>query len=163
MKIASRHLLSRERHDGNAARCAQAWSESSSRWRSSGNRRSVKRRTDRSTPSLLVWPGTLAAAQKLCLQLGFEVAQVLVIIELIGLGGREKLANVDHFISLLRYSEAELEAIAAQHADRSHQPKDAWKVSLDMRITFSRSLSVSFKHCSEVYFHKKSSSQYTSS
>jgi hypothetical protein len=69
--------------------------------------------------------GTLAAAHKLCVQLGFEVAQTLVIIELIGLGGRDKLANVDHFISLLQYSEAEIEVFAAQHADQVHQPKDA--------------------------------------
>jgi hypothetical protein len=69
--------------------------------------------------------GTLGAAQKLCVELGCEVAETLVIIELIGLGGRERLADVDHFTSLLQFSDAELEAIAAKNDDRLHKSNNA--------------------------------------
>lgn len=59
--------------------------------------------------------GTLGAAQKLCMELGFEVVETLVLIELIGLNGRGKLTDINHFTSLLQFSEAELEAIAAKN------------------------------------------------
>lgn len=67
----------------------------------------------------------MSAAQALCAHMGYEVVETLVIIELIGLGGRERLENTDHLKTFLRFSEADLEAIAAQYADRVHQPKDS--------------------------------------
>ena len=63
----------------------------------------------------------MGAAQKLCVELGCEVVETLVILELLGLGGRERLTDVDHFTSLLQYSEADLEAIAAKNDDRLHE------------------------------------------
>jgi hypothetical protein len=67
--------------------------------------------------------GTLGAAQKLCVQLGYEVVETLVIIELLGLGGREKLTDVDHFTALTQFSAADFETIGAD-SDRVHQSKD---------------------------------------
>ncbi|CAF3508227.1 unnamed protein product [Rotaria sordida] len=64
---------------------------------------------------LLATGGTLGAAQKLCVQLGYEVVETLVIIELIGFNGRKKLKDVDHFTTLFQFAEADLEAIAAKH------------------------------------------------
>ena len=68
--------------------------------------------------------GTLAAAQELCLQIGCEVVETLVIIELMDLNGRERLAN-HQATSFLQFCEKDLEAIADEYADRVHQPKDA--------------------------------------
>ncbi|CAF1043646.1 unnamed protein product [Rotaria sordida] len=64
---------------------------------------------------LLATGGTLGAAQKLCVQLGYEVVETLVIIELIGFNGRKKLKDADHFTTLFQFAEADLEAIAAKH------------------------------------------------
>ncbi len=73
---------------------------------------------------VLFFKGTLGAAQKLCLDLGCEVVETLVIIELLGLGGRDKLADTNHFTALTQFSEADLEAFVA-NSDRVHQPRDA--------------------------------------
>ncbi|CAF3346011.1 unnamed protein product [Rotaria socialis] len=64
---------------------------------------------------ILATGGTLSAAQKLCAKLGYDVSETLVIIELLGLGGREKLANIDHFTTLFQYSQNDIEAIAARY------------------------------------------------
>lgn len=68
--------------------------------------------------------GTLGAAQKLCANLGCEVVETLVIIELIGFNGRAKLNSVEHFTTLFQFSEGDLEAIAA-NADRMHESNHA--------------------------------------
>ncbi|CAF0979023.1 unnamed protein product [Rotaria magnacalcarata] len=64
---------------------------------------------------ILATGGTLGAAQKLCAKLDYNVVETLVIIELLGLGGREKLANVDHFTTLFQYSQNDIEAIAVRY------------------------------------------------
>ncbi|CAF0959631.1 unnamed protein product [Adineta steineri] len=73
---------------------------------------------------LLATGGTLGAAQKLCVDLGCEVVETLVIIELLGLNGRKKLTDVNHFTTLLQFSEADLEEIAT-NSDRIHEPNHA--------------------------------------
>ncbi|CAF0866039.1 unnamed protein product [Adineta steineri] len=73
---------------------------------------------------LLATGGTLGAAQKLCVDLGCEVVETLVIIELLGLNGREKLTDVNHFTTLLQFSEADLEEIAT-NSDRIHESNHA--------------------------------------
>jgi len=73
---------------------------------------------------LLATGGTLGAAQKLCVQLGCEVVETLVMIELDGLNGRKKLSDVNHFTSLMLFAQADLDAIAATNDDRVHKPKD---------------------------------------
>ena len=56
----------------------------------------------------------MSAAQKLCSELGCDMIHTLVLFELINLGGRKKLMHTDHFTSLMQFSDAELDAIAAQ-------------------------------------------------
>ncbi|CAF0946272.1 unnamed protein product [Adineta steineri] len=73
---------------------------------------------------LLATGGTLGAAQKLCVDLGCEVVETLVIIELLGLNGRAKLTDVNHFTTLLQFSEADLEEIAT-NSDRIHESNHA--------------------------------------
>ncbi|CAF0866254.1 unnamed protein product [Adineta ricciae] len=73
---------------------------------------------------LLATGGTLGAAQKLCANLGCEVVETLVIIELIGFNGRAKLNNVEHFTTLFQFAEGDLEAIAA-NADQMHDSNHA--------------------------------------
>lgn len=71
-----------------------------------------------------VLQGTLAAAQKLCVQLGYEVVDTLVIIELPSLGGRGKLSQTGRITALVQFSEADFEEIGA-NPDRVHLPKQA--------------------------------------
>jgi len=71
-----------------------------------------------------LFKGTLGAAQKLCTQIGCEVVETLVIIELIDLNGRKRLSDVDHFTALLQFSEEDLEAIAAKK-DQLHESNHA--------------------------------------
>jgi len=73
---------------------------------------------------LLATGGTLGAAQKLCVQLDYEVVETLVIIELTDLGGRNKLSSVDHFTALMPFSKADFEAMET-NSDQVHQPKNA--------------------------------------
>ena len=70
--------------------------------------------------SVVCIEGTLGAAQKLCADLGCEVVETLVIIELVGFNGRAKLNNVEHFTTLFKFAEDDLEAIAA-NSDRLHE------------------------------------------
>ncbi len=72
----------------------------------------------------LFFKGTLGAAQKLCVELGCEVVETLVIIELVALSGRKRLADVDHFVALFQFSEADFEEMATK-PNQVHQPKDA--------------------------------------
>lgn len=67
--------------------------------------------------------GTLAAAQKLCVHLGYEVVETLVIIELPSLGGREKLTQAGRVTALVPFSNADFDEIAT-NPDRVHQPKE---------------------------------------
>lgn len=67
--------------------------------------------------------GTLAAAQKLCVQLGYEVVETLVIIELKGLNGRDKLTQIGRVTALIQFSDADFDEISA-NPDRVHQPKE---------------------------------------
>ncbi len=72
--------------------------------------------------NFLYFKGTLGAAQKLCVDQGCEVVETLVIIELIGLNGREKLTDVDHVTALMPFAQADFDALAAN--SQVHQPKD---------------------------------------
>jgi hypothetical protein len=72
----------------------------------------------------LYFKGTLGAAQKLCVDLGCVVVETMVIIELNGFNGRQKLTDVEHVTSLMQFSEADFEAIAAKY-DQVHKPNDA--------------------------------------
>jgi hypothetical protein len=56
-------------------------------------------------------------------ELGCEVVETLVIIELVGLNGRARLTDSDHFLALTQFSEADFEALAAK-PEQVHQPKD---------------------------------------
>lgn len=69
---------------------------------------------------VLFFKGTLGAAEKLCVQLGCEVVETLVIIELVGLRGRERLASVEHFTTLFKFTDADFEELGA-NSDRVHQ------------------------------------------
>ncbi len=73
---------------------------------------------------LFFFKGTLGAAQKLCAQIGCEVVETLVIIELVGLNGRARLNDANHFTTLFQFADADFEAMAA-NTDQVHQPKDA--------------------------------------
>ena len=68
---------------------------------------------------LLATGGTLGAAQQFCVELGFEVAETLVIIELDDLGGRKKLTSADRCTSLLQFNDADIEAMAAKNAGQA--------------------------------------------
>jgi len=70
-----------------------------------------------------LFKGTLGAAQKLCAQIGCEVVETLVIIELVGLNGRTRLIDGNHFTTLFQFTDADFEAMAA-NADQVHLPKD---------------------------------------
>ena len=68
---------------------------------------------------LLATGGTLGAAQQFCVELGFELVETLVIIELNDLGGRKKLTSADRCTSLLQFSDADIEAMAAKNGDQA--------------------------------------------
>jgi len=69
--------------------------------------------------------GTLGAAQQLCANLGYEVVQTVVIIELVDLNGRTKLANSERVVALTKFVDADFEEIA-KNSDRVHLPNDPW-------------------------------------
>ena len=56
----------------------------------------------------------MGAAQKLCFQLGCEVVETLVLVELVDLQGRKKLADVDHFTSLFQFSHNDLDNFSSE-------------------------------------------------
>ena len=68
--------------------------------------------------------GTLGAAQQLCLNFGYEVAETLVIIELPSLNGREKLTKAGRFTALVQFTDTDFETFAS-NPDRVHQQRDA--------------------------------------
>ncbi len=47
-----------------------------------------------------------------------------MIIELVGLNGRARLNDANHFTTLFQFADADFEAMAA-NTDQVHQPKDA--------------------------------------
>ncbi len=68
--------------------------------------------------------GTLGAAQKLCVNLGYEVVETLVLVELLNFRGREKLSDVDHVTSIMQFEESSLEKIAVKE-DQIHESNNA--------------------------------------
>jgi hypothetical protein len=68
--------------------------------------------------------GTLAAAQQLCSNFGYEVVETLVIIELPSLNGRKKLSKAGNLTALVQFTDTDFETFGS-NPDRVHKPRDA--------------------------------------